>query len=109
MIWNYENGRIYSTDEKGELMCEATFIRKENGEVDIDHTYVNPVLRGQGVAAKMMVVVAEYFRKEGFKATATCSYANIWFKRHEELYSDILSGDMGNKAVACKIDRNHNV
>lgn len=34
ILWNYENGRIYSTDEKGELMCEATFIRKENGEMD---------------------------------------------------------------------------
>jgi predicted GNAT family acetyltransferase len=38
MDWKYENGRIYSTDEKGELMGEATFIRKENGEMDIDHT-----------------------------------------------------------------------
>ena len=56
MEWNYENGRIYSTDEKGELMCETTFIRKENGEMDIDYTYVNLVLRGQGVAGKMMEV-----------------------------------------------------
>ena len=29
MNWQYENGRIYSTDEKGELMAETTFIRKE--------------------------------------------------------------------------------
>ncbi|MBC2722482.1 MAG: N-acetyltransferase, partial [Desulfosporosinus sp.] len=65
MNWNYENGRIYSTDEKGELMCETTFVRKENGEVNIDHTYVNPILRGQGVAGEMMAVVAEYFRKAG--------------------------------------------
>jgi len=38
-----------STDEKRGLMCETTFIRKENGEMNIDYTYVNPVLRGQGV------------------------------------------------------------
>lgn len=107
MNWKYENGRIYSTDEKGELMCETTFIRKENGEMDIDHTYVNSVLRGKGVAAEMMVIVAEYFRKEGFKATATCVYANIWLKRHEELYPDILSEDMGDQALACKINGKH--
>ena len=65
MNWKYEDGRIYSTDENGESMCEATYIRKENGEIDIDHTYVNPILRGQGVAAKMMEAVAEYFKKEG--------------------------------------------
>ena len=107
MEWNYENGRIYSTDEKGELMCEATFIRKENGEMNIDYTYVNPVLRGQGVAGKMMEVVAEYFRKEGIKATATCSYANIWLKRHEKQFPDILSEGMSDQAVACKIDGKH--
>ncbi|SPF56668.1 Acetyltransferase [Candidatus Desulfosporosinus infrequens] len=107
MDWKYENGRIYSTDEKDELMCEATFIRKENGEMDIDHTYVNPVLRGKGVAAELMGVVAEYFRKERLKTTASCSYANIWLKRHEKQYPDILSTDMSDQAVACKIDGKH--
>ncbi|MCO5385122.1 GNAT family N-acetyltransferase [Desulfosporosinus sp.] len=107
MNWNYEKGRIYSTDEKGELLCETTFIRKENGEVDIDHTYVNPVLRGHGVAGQMMEVVAEYFRKEGFKATATCSYANIWLRRHKKQYPDILSKDTFDQAVACRIDGKH--
>lgn len=60
-----------------------------NGEVDIEHTYVNPLLRGKGVAGKMMEVVAEYLRKKSLKATATCSYANIWLKKHWESYSDI--------------------
>ena len=97
MNWKYENGRIYSTNENGELMCETTFIRKGNGDMNIDYTYVNPVLRGQGAAAKMMVVVAENFRKKGLKTTATCSYADIWLKRHEQQYRDILSEDMGDQ------------
>jgi len=107
MNWKYEDRRIYCTDEKGELMCETTFVRKKNGELDIDHTYVNPTLRGQGMAGKMMVVVAEYLRGKGLKASATCSYANIWLKRHEELYPDILSKDMDDQAVACKINAKH--
>ncbi|EHQ89648.1 GNAT family N-acetyltransferase [Desulfosporosinus youngiae] len=107
MNWNYEKGRIYGTDDKGELMCETTFIRRENGDVNIDHTYVNPALRGQGIAGKMMTVVAEYFRKEGYKAAATCSYANIWLKRHEKQYPDIVSHAMDDQAVACKIDGKH--
>lgn len=106
MNWKYEEGRIYATDEKGELMCETTFVSKENGELNIDHTYVNPILRGQGVAGKMMVVVAEYLREKGLRASATCSYANIWLKRHEESYSDILSKDR-DQAVACKINAKH--
>lgn len=107
MDWKYEHGRIYSNNEKGELMAETTFVHKENGEIDINHTYVNPVLRGQGVADKMMAIVAEYLKKEGLNATATCSYAYVWLKRHEELYSDIISKDMGNQAVACNIKGKH--
>ncbi|HZK53045.1 MAG TPA: GNAT family N-acetyltransferase [Desulfosporosinus sp.] len=94
MNWKYEDERIYCTDEKGELMCKTTFVCKENGELEINSTYVNPILRGQGMAGKMMVVVAEYLREKGIKASATCSYANTWLRRHEELYPDILSQDI---------------
>ncbi|GAA3663994.1 GNAT family N-acetyltransferase [Asaccharospora irregularis] len=107
MDWKYEEGRIYSIDEKNELMAEATYVLKENGEVDIDHTYVNPALRGQGVAGKMMSVVAEYLREKGLIATATCSYANSWFKKHRDIYSDIISKDIDSEVVACKIGKKH--
>ena len=72
MDWKYENGRIYSVDQNNELMSEATFVVQENGVVVIDHTYVNPVLRGQHVAGKMMEVVSDYLRKNRLKASATC-------------------------------------
>jgi uncharacterized protein len=100
--WKYENGRIYSINENGELLCEATYIRKENGEVNINHTYVNPVLRGQGVAGKMMEVVAEYFCQQGYKTTATCSYAYAWLTRHAEQYANILAPDWNNEAESDK-------
>ncbi len=107
MDWKFGNGRIYCIDEKGGLMAETTFVFKKNGEVNVDYTYVNPVLRGQGTAGEMMKVVAEYLREKGLKATATCSYANIWLKRHEELYSDIISKDIDNEVIACKISGKH--
>ncbi len=107
MDWKYEDGRIYSEDEKGELMAETTFDYKDNGEINIDHTYVNPILRGHGVAGKMMLVVADYLKKEGFKATATCSYANIWLKKNEGLYFDIISKDIDDELLACKINGKH--
>lgn len=53
MDWQYENGRIFSVNENKELMAETTFVYKENGEVDIDHTYVNPQLRGKGLAGEL--------------------------------------------------------
>ena len=88
MNWEYEKGRIYSVDENNELLAETTFVFKDNGDVDINRTYVHPKLRGQGIAGKMMGVVAEYLRENSLKATATCSYANAWLKKHRESYSD---------------------
>lgn len=107
MDWIYEKERIYSVNEKNELMAETTFVFNGNGEVDIDHTYVNPVLRGQGTAGKMMEVAADFLLKKGLKATATCSYANAWLKKRKDLYSDIMSVNFDNDAIACKIDGKH--
>lgn len=107
MNWNYENGRIYSINESNQLLAETTFVLKNKKEVVIDHTYVNPDLRGQGVAGKMMEAIAEYLRENKLKATATCSYALIWLKKHSETYSDIISEDINNEAIACNINGKH--
>lgn len=108
MKWNYENERIYSVDENNELMAETTFFYKNNEEIDIDYTYVNPFLRGQGIAGKMMEVVAKYLKENNLKAVATCSYANIWLKNNRESYSDIISEDIDSYAIACKLGAKFN-
>lgn len=105
MNWEYEDGRIYSVDENNELMAETTFIFKENGEVDIDYTYINPALRGQGLAGKMMEVVAVYLKEKGLKASATCSYANAWLKQHRDSSPDIISKEIDDDYLMCRIDR----
>ncbi len=107
MNWNYEDGRIYSVDENNELMAEATFSFKEDGEVDLDYTYVNPALRGQGIAGEMMEVVAAYLKEKGLKASATCSYANAWLKQHRESYPGIISQKVDDDILMCKINRKH--
>ncbi len=107
MDWRFEEGRIYGVDENGDLMCETTYIRKGNGIVDIDHTYVNPCMRGQGIASKMMFVVSDFLRKEGLTATATCSYANLWFMDHKEEYPDIISDQVTGQDLSCKIGGKH--
>jgi predicted GNAT family acetyltransferase len=107
MDWKNEEGRIFSENENGELMAEATYEVMENGELNIEHTFVNPSLRGQGIADKMMVEVAMYLRKSGKKAIATCTYADLWFKKNEEKYADVISNDFGNQETGCKIDGRH--
>lgn len=107
MNWEYADGRIYSKDEEGNLLAEVTYVKVNNKEINIDHVYVNPILRGKGVAGKAMLVVVDFLRKEGIKATATCSYANGWFVKNIDKYKDVISDNISNQTVACKIGGNH--
>lgn len=91
MEFQITDGRIFSTDENNELLAETTYVHTVDGEVDIDHTFVSIVLRGQGAAGKMMEVVANQLREKGLKATATCSYANSWLLKNKDRYADIFS------------------
>ena len=75
MEFQREPGRIYA-EEEGRVIAEVTFPDRD-GAADIDHTFVDDTLRGQGAAA-------DQIRAEGKRARATCSYAEIWFERHPE-------------------------
>ena len=94
MKWNYEDGRIYSVDDNNELIAEATYVSAGDGTVDINYTYVNPSLRGQGVAGQMMEAVVVHLRSSSLKAVASCSYANIWLNKHRDQYPDVVSDDI---------------
>ena len=82
-----ENRILYKQGDA--VLAEVTFpVWKEN-VVNIDHTFVDEALRGQGVAGQLMQRTAEELRRSGRKAIATCSYAKKWFAQHEE-YRDVL-------------------
>ena len=93
-----EKDRIYATDPSGNVIAEVTF-SSEDGVSTIDHTFVDPSLRGEGIAGKLVKLAADKILAEGNKIAATCSYAVAWFKRHPE-YHLVCSGP-----VACRIDR----
>ena len=83
MRFERETGRIFARDESGKLLAEVTFPDRD-GAAEIDHTFVDPVLRGQGVAGQLMQHTADALRATGRKAVATCSYAQKWFSQHPD-------------------------
>lgn len=87
--FEYEPGRIYVSDPSGDLLAEVTFPISGN-VADINHTFVDSSLRGQGVADKLLFAAASQLRSDGRKARATCSYAVKWFEEHPE-QSDLLA------------------
>lgn len=88
-IFNENQIAYYSED--GKILAEITFpyIDSENRTVEINHTFVDESLRGQGIAGKMMEALSEYLKEHSVKAVPTCSYAAAWFSKHPEA-SNIL-------------------
>lgn len=84
MNFQKENGRIWAENEEGRLVAEITFPQVRRGVVNIDHTFVDPSLRGQGMADKLVRAALEQIRKNGGTPAATCTYAVSWLEKHPE-------------------------
>lgn len=75
---------IQYVDDEGTVLGEVTFPAREDGVVEIDHTFVDGSLRGQGIAGQLLEHAADAIAETGRKAHPTCSYAVGWFEKHPE-------------------------
>lgn len=77
-----ERNMIYvCSDEK--IVAEVTFPNIDDTTVDINHTFVDPSLRGQGMAGKLLILAYEAIKQQGYKAVVTCPYAIKFFKENK--------------------------
>lgn len=90
-MFTREDQAFVLRDEQSKMIAEITFpALASNDDVwDVNHTWVDPSLRGQGIASKLVVAVDELARAEGKKLIATCPYVITWYKRHADK-ADIL-------------------
>lgn len=85
-----EEGRIYKKNDEGKEIAEITYVPSEvEGVVDADHTFVDPSLRGQGVAEKLVEALVEEMEKEGKKIKPVCPYVVALFERKPDKYGHI--------------------
>jgi predicted GNAT family acetyltransferase len=101
MEFIHDKERIYANNEEGEMICEITFPEVEPDLYDIDHTFVDDSLRGQGIAGKLMDMAVEQIRDMGGNIRATCSYAVTWLEKHPQ---EDMSVEAPN-GLSCRIDR----
>lgn len=79
---------LYDTDNN--LLAEVVFPDIDEDTVNINRTFVDDSLRGQGIAGKLMKAVAAELRAKDKKAVPSCPYARKWFSQHAG-YEDILA------------------
>ena len=91
MDFIYEPERIIIKNEENKIVGEIDFPVQADGNYVITHTFVDDSLRGQGMAGKLVQAAVDYIENPGKKTGATCSYAQVWAKRHEKEYGHVFT------------------
>lgn len=96
------NNKFYFGEETHPLAL-VTYYEEQPGVWVLDHTFVDPSLRGQGVAEQLVLRVVQEARAMNTKIIPQCSYAVLQFQRKKE-YADVLdkSRELGDGAH-CKV------
>ena len=84
-------GGFVVRDEDGKRVAELTYVTAGDSAFIIDHTEVDPDLRGQGVAEKLLDAAANYARENNLKIHATCPFALSKLQDEEE-FKDVFGG-----------------
>lgn len=85
----FEDGRFFLEDESYKMIAEITYTKAGDGILIIDHTFVDPVLRGQGIARKLVDSVVKLATNENKKIIPLCPYAKRLFDE-EENYQKVM-------------------
>lgn len=88
MEFEKSENRFYKNNEEGKMIAEVTYVPAGDTKVILDHTFVNPSLRGQGIAGQLVKRVVDEMRVEGKKIVPLCPFAKAEFDRKPE-YKDI--------------------
>jgi predicted GNAT family acetyltransferase len=83
---------IYLINEDKKRVAYVTYPFLKEGVVDIQHTFVDESLRGQGIAGQLLDRLVAELRKDGRKAHLTCPYAKGYFEKHPEA-RDVLESN----------------
>lgn len=74
----------------GKKMAEMVYTMAGPQKMIIEHTEVDPSLKGQGVGKQLLKTLVEYVRENAIKVIPLCPFANATFKRMKE-WQDVVA------------------
>ena len=76
-------------EENNKRLGEVSYLIEEKGQVlALNHTYVDPSMRGQNIAQQLVDAVCDLARSKDAKVKPDCRYAAVLFRRFDEKYAD---------------------
>jgi uncharacterized protein len=87
----HRNKGAFFIDEDGEWVAELTYTRSGENTIVIDHTEVDPELRGDDIGKDLVGAAVAYAREDGLKINVDqCPYAKKVFEETAE-FRDVLA------------------
>jgi uncharacterized protein len=85
---NGERHGMFYVEREGRRVAELTY-RMLGDTAVVDHTWVDPKLRGGKLAPNLVAAVVDWARGESRKISPACSYVRMVMDRHPEAYRDV--------------------
>jgi uncharacterized protein len=91
-ISHEDNGRdgAFFMLQDGVRIAEMTYRHAGDGVANFDHTFVDPSLRGKGVARALFDAAIAWVRERNLRIVPACSYVRAQFARDASL-RDLLA------------------
>ena len=78
---------LFVNDERaGEMTC----VYVESDVIDVDHTGVNPELKGLGLGKHLMEEMIKFAKENKLKVIPSCPYVELMIKRNPD-YQEVLN------------------
>ena len=78
---------VFYIERDGRRVAELTYSRGDEATI-VDHTWVDPQLRGGKAARRLVEAVVQWARTERVKLVPACSYVRLVFERTPS-YADV--------------------
>jgi len=78
----------FTIEKEGEMLAEME-VGIQHGNLTVYHTEVAEILKGKGIAPKLLSSMVAYAREHHLKVIPLCPYVQAQFKKHPEKYEDI--------------------
>lgn len=87
---NSESRGVFTAVDEGKEAGKMTYALKEEQNLVIEHTEVDPTYQGKGVGKKLVDEAAGFARENNLKITPECNYARKVLEKSDR-YKDVLA------------------
>ncbi|PJG84525.1 GNAT family N-acetyltransferase [Conservatibacter flavescens] len=83
--YNNEQGEFFLLNETGAKIAKLSYYFVDKHTINANHTFVDPSLRGQGIADKLYQALSDFVQQKQLDLIPSCHYiATKWQKERSK-------------------------